>query len=335
MSEEKPLDPTPARLVRARREGSLPRSGELVAAAAFGAGAITACAVVAPLRGVAQDALRAAATGAIARGDAELVLVLALLPAAAACVAAALTGVGQTGGILSSGLAFKPERLDPSEGMRRMASRETPAHALRAVAAFCAAVAGIAPALMQSVLGAAGAGSIGGMVAASWSGARRILFVACAVGALFALAEYALVRGSWLRKLRMSLEDLKREIKEQEGDPYTRSRRKTRHRELTRSAVTRVREAAFVVANPTHVAVALAYRPPEIAVPVVLVRAADAVAQRVRDIAQRFGVPIVEHPDLARALFVQTAPGSPIPAEHFVAVAEIVVALTRAGALAR
>lgn len=333
MSEEKPLDPTPARVARARREGNIPRSSELVAAAAFGAAAIAACAVLLPLCALADEMLRVAATGAVASGKIALILALASLPAVAGSTFAVLAGVAQAGGVFATAPGLKLARLDPLEGLRRMMSRETPAHALRAIAAFCVAVFGIAPALWHAVRMASNA-SIGGMLAATWSGVERVLFVACSVGALFALAEYALVRSSWLRKLRMSFDDLKREIKEQEGDPHARVRRRTLHRELTRSSLRRVREAAFVIANPTHVAIALAYRPPEVPVPVVLVRAADALAQRVRAEAERVHVPVIEQPELARSLFAQTRAGSPIPVEHYVAVAEVVVALANAGASA-
>jgi flagellar biosynthetic protein FlhB len=162
----------------------------------------------------------------------------------------------------------------------------------------------------------------------------RACVVAASVGLVFAVAEYGAVRRSWLRKLRMSFDEFKREIKEQDGDPMTRSRRKSLHRSLLRGSLKRVRDAAFVVVNPTHVAVALEYRPPSVTVPVVLVRAADAVALQVRDLARERGIPIVENPPLARALFSGVAAGAPISPEHYAAVAEVVIALHRSGALA-
>jgi flagellar biosynthetic protein FlhB len=88
-----------------------------------------------------------------------------------------------------------------------------------------------------------------------------------------------------------------------------------------------------VIANPSHVAIALAYRPPAIPIPVVLVRAAEAAALRVRELASLARIPVVENAVLARELFADARPGRPIPPGHYVAVAEIVVALVRAGAL--
>ncbi len=311
----------------------MPRSSEIVAAAAFGAGAIAACAVASPIAGLARDTLFAAASHGIALQPESEILALALLPALAGALAAVFTGVAQAGGLSVTGLGLKGERLDPVEGIRRIGSRETLARALRATLAFTAAVAVLVPAVLSMIAAAAAASGIDGVASAAWSGTRRTLFVAGAIGLLFAASEYAAVRSAWLRKLRMSLDDLKREIKEQEGDPQVRGRRRALRRELLRGSLSKVREAAFVVANPTHVAVALAYRPPAICVPVVLVRAAEAAALRVRDLAVRAHVPIVENAALARALFHDARPGRPIPFEHYVAVAEIVVALVRAGAL--
>lgn len=334
MKEEKQLDPTPARIAKARREGNVPRSAEFVAAAAFGAAAIVACGVAAPIGALAQHALSAAARGIPAQREECAMLAVALLPALAGALAAACTGIVQSGGLSVTGFGIKAERLDPFEGVRRIGSRETPVHALRAVLAFAAAVGVLAASIAQTIQSAADAHGIGGVALAAWSGVGRTLFVACSIGLLFAAAEYALLRAAWLRKLRMSFEDLKREVREQEGDPHARGRRRSRHREFLRGSLESVREAAFVVANPIHIAIALAYSPPAIPVPVVLVRAAEAKAIRVRELAQRARVPIVENAALARALFADARAGCPIPFEHYVAVAEIVVALVRAGALA-
>jgi flagellar biosynthesis protein FlhB len=131
----------------------------------------------------------------------------------------------------------------------------------------------------------------------------------------------------------MNLHELKRELKENDGDPASRARRKALHRSVIRGAISKVKDAAFVVVNPTHVAVALDYRPPDVPVPVVLVRAADEMALRVRDAAAKAGVPVIENVSLARALFAQTQVGQAIPHDYYVAVAEIVAALIRSGAL--
>ena len=93
-----------------------------------------------------------------------------------------------------------------------------------------------------------------------WSASERVAAIACATGSLFAAAEFASARSAWLKKLRMTFEERKREAKDQEGDPHARGRRRALHRSLLRGAIARVREAAFVVTNPTHLAIALEYR---------------------------------------------------------------------------
>jgi flagellar biosynthesis protein FlhB len=134
--------------------------------------------------------------------------------------------------------------------------------------------------------------------------------------------------------MRMSFEELKRDQKENDGDPLARSRRRSMHRQLSRGSLRRVKDAAFVVTNPTHIAIALEYRPPGVPVPRVLVRAADESAARVRELAAAYRVPLVENVSLARALYASAKPGEYIPQETYLAVAEIVAALTKCGALA-
>ena len=133
----------------------------------------------------------------------------------------------------------------------------------------------------------------------------------------------------------MSFEERKRELKEEEGDASARGRRRALHRELLRGGMQRVRKASFVVVNPTHIAIAMAYRPPSVTVPEVIVAAADATALRVRSIARRENIPIVENVQLARALYRDARAGCAIPHALYVAVADVVAALMRQGALRR
>lgn len=335
MSEEseKQLDATPARLAKARRDGDVPRSPELVAAAAFGCASLAAWSVAPAIGQLAREAIFVASRGRSPALDAELLFALSALPAVAGAIGASCAGVAQAGGITISAISVQMERLSASKGVRRILSRETALHALRACAAFSVAVAALVLP-MERTIALASAGGFSAIASAARAGAMQALFVACAVGALFAVAEYGVVRSSWLRRLRMSLEDLRREIKEHEGDPHVRGRRRERRRELFQGSLREIGRASFVVANPTHIAIALEYAPPRIPVPRVLIRAAESTALRVRELASGAQIPVVEDAELARALFAKVRVGSPIPAELYVAVAEIVVALSRWGALA-
>lgn len=329
---EKPFEPTPQRIEKARREGDVARSSELGGNVAFAlAGAATVAA--APLVSAnARAAIATAASGRVPWAAAEATVGYALLPVSAAALAAVAAGIVQAGGLRVTAVALKFERLNPLEGVKRILSRETSAHAVRAAAAFAIAAAAMVPAIVTAaseMLRASGLPAIG---AAAWTASERAVLAAVATGLAFAAAEYAAARAAWLRRLRMTFEERKREAREQDGDPMARGRRRALHRALLRGALSDVKDASFVVVNPTHVAVALEYRTPAVPVPRVTVRAAGEFARRVRALARAHSVPVVENAALARALYRDARVGEPIARAHYVAVAEIVAALQRATA---
>jgi flagellar biosynthesis protein FlhB len=331
MSEvaEKPFEATPQRIAKARREGNVARSNEFAANLAFAAGALAVVAVTPMLVAAASRGVAMAAAGKVPAAACAVVVVTALVPAGCASLAGTLASAVQSAGITVVAIAPKCERLNPIEGVKRIFSRETFAHSLRAALAFAMAAAAMAPALRRCVTEMVGADGAAKIAAEASKAAEHVAFAACAVGFLFSIAEYAAARGAWLRKLRMTIAEHKQETKEQEGDALARGRRRAMHRALLRGALGRTVDASFVVANPTHVAVALEYRPPLVPVPHVLVRAAGEAAVRVRKLAASFGIPIVESVELARALYEDTRAGEPIPPVHYVAVAHVVAALTR------
>jgi flagellar biosynthesis protein FlhB len=328
---EKPFEPTPQRLQKAKREGNVARSAELSANLAFLTAASTLAALVAPAgMRLSAGLARAAATGAPPWSDAAIALGTAIVPMAAAGCAGVLAAALQSGGITVTAVGVKAERLDVASGIKRILSRETAAHAARAAAAFGIAACALWAIVTRACAQVLQAHAPLAMAAAAWHGVRGAALAAAACGLVFALAEYASARRAWLRKLRMSLEERKREAKEHEGDPQARGRRRALHRSFLRGAPSDVKNASFVVVNPTHVAVALRYVPSEMNVPVTVVAAAGEAAARVRELAVRADVPIVDDPPLARALFADAVVGSPIPYDHYVAVAEVVAALSRA-----
>ena len=331
---EKAFEPTPRRIAKAKREGNVARSSELAANVSFAAGCFAVLSV-APLFGsVAANELVRARSFAPA-SSCVLVAAVALIPIAAASMAGAIASVAQSGGVALMPVTAKLERLNPIEGMRRIVSRETLSHSLRAALAFLCATLAMSPALTAGAAAVIRLPNLSQTVDEVWSAAQHVAFAAGAVGLLFSVAEFGAARSSWLRKLRMSFEERRREVKEEEGDALARGRRRSLHRALLRGGLTRIKEASFVVVNPTRLAVALAYRPPRVPVPEVLVRVRDEAAARARELAAINRVPIVENVALARALYRDGRPGEPIPQAHYVAVAEVVVALTRADETAR
>ncbi|MBV8371197.1 MAG: EscU/YscU/HrcU family type III secretion system export apparatus switch protein [Candidatus Eremiobacteraeota bacterium] len=356
-AEEKRFDATPARRERAKREGNAARSSEVNAMAAFGAAVPAAAAAIPFIAAGAVVALAAATShaGSDPRGLAApamrvsfsalaVVALGALVPAATAAGAGTLAALAQRGGLHFSGLHLEAKRLDPFAGLKRMCGAETAVGIARAGLALVATALALLP-LARDIVGAGPAlgapraaatalsapGAAASLVAFA---ALRACLAAWCVGAVFALADYVLVRRRWLRGLKMSFEELKRDAKENEGDPQARARRKSAHRTIVRGAVGRTREASFVVVNPQHVAVALRYAPPDVPVPEILVRALDEAALRVKALARECGIPLVEDVALARLLYAHGESGRAIPPDAYVAVAQIVAALAREGVLA-
>jgi flagellar biosynthesis protein FlhB len=327
-TSERPFEATPSRIRKARREGNVARSSELGANFAFAGGALALFAVMPKLAATAYN-VTTMAMSTHGAGSLAPFATLALVPIAASAVAGTFGSLLQNGGFHLVAIGPKAERLNPIAGLKRMVSRETLAHSARAALAFTCATAAMAPFAGWCAVALMRAPPLAAVVAEAWSSAQHAVLAASAVGFGFAFAEYGAARAAWLRKLRMSFDERKREVKEEEGDASARARRRALHRSFLRGGKRRLKDASFVVVNPHHVAVALEYRPPRVAVPRVLVRAADAAAAVLRASAVRYAVPIVENVWLARALYRDGRAGEPIPHPLYVAVAEIVVALSR------
>ena len=327
MGDERPHAPTAARLRRARSDGDIARSNEACGAAAFACAALAAAALAAPLAATFAHWLRAGPGGSAATFAAQAGA-LALVPAAAAAAGATLAALVQTSGLT---FAWRPSlvRCNPIAGITRMVSRDALVTAARSTAAVCLAAAVLAPATRACLAAARESASIPALAAATGAQAARIAGLVALLGGLFGAADYAVVRAGRLRRLRMSHADLKRDAREEDGDPQARQRRAHIHRSFVQGAIERVAQAAFVVTNPAHVAVAIQYEPPRVPLPIVLVRASDDGAARVRELARRHGVPIVEAPELARALFAGSRAGDPIRRADYAAVARVVAALAR------
>lgn len=327
---EKPFEATPSRLAKARRDGDVARSAELSNAASFGAALFATAAIVPFLARAAQSAIHAASAGNAPAGALAQIGALMLVPAACAAGCAAAAAIAQSGGLQTVSIALKFERLAPGANLKRIFSRDAVVAAVRGIAAFGCAAGALIPAFAAIHGAALGARGLSGVAQAAWSGALRAALVAFGIGAIFAGIDFGLQFARWKKRLRMSFDELKRDQKEHDGDPAMRGRRRSMHRRIARGSIRRVRDAAFVVVNPTHVAIALEYRPPEVPVPRVLVRAADDAALRTRELAAELQIPVIEDPPLARELYRTAREGEWIPAQAYVAIAEIVIALHRA-----
>lgn len=146
----------------------------------------------------------------------------------------------------------------------------------------------------------------------------------------FAAANFALTRWRYTKKHRMTKEELKRELREDEGDPMMRGARKRKHREMVkRNAVAETKQADVLLVNPTHIAIALRYRKEDGGAPRVLAKGKGVLAEAMRDAARSNGIPIVQDIPLARLLYKKVKVGGVVPAETYKAVAAILAFVYR------
>ena len=153
------------------------------------------------------------------------------------------------------------------------------------------------------------------------------LSLALQVGAallILGIADYALQRFKHERDLRMTKQQVKEEFKESDGNPEVKRRRMQIARQLAMQRLqTSVPKADVIVTNPEHISVAIQYDPTTMQAPRIVAMGADNLAMRIRQIATKHGIPIVERKPLARALYANAKVGQEIPADHYKAVAEI------------
>ncbi|NUB29763.1 flagellar biosynthesis protein FlhB, partial [Azospirillum brasilense] len=127
------------------------------------------------------------------------------------------------------------------------------------------------------------------------------------------------------KKMRMTKQEVKDEHKQAEGDPHVKGRiRQLRFERARKRMMAAVPSADVVVTNPTHFAVALKYDSSTMGAPMVVAKGADAVAFKIREIAEENGVPVMENPPLARALYAACDIDEEVPSEHYRAVAEVI-----------
>lgn len=320
--------PTPRRLRRARQEGDVPSSAALTQAFALVAAVALVPAAANATAGRVAERLRLALAGAATPGvswvPGEVIALCAPLLAAGAIVAVT-AGLVQSGGALSARrLAPSLAHLDPARGLAQLVSPPRLFALLRAlVTALLLAVLAargllaeapsIAHTLGEPTAGAALAGLL----------ARRLLWQGALLGLALAVADYAVVRHAWWRRLRMSPEEVKRDHREAEGDPELKAARRRAHEALlTQSLVAAVREASVVVVNPTHLATALRYEAESDGAPLVVAHGRGELARQLVEAARAYGVPVIRDVPVARAL-AELELGDEIPEALYEAVAEI------------
>ena len=148
--------------------------------------------------------------------------------------------------------------------------------------------------------------------------------------ALVAGIDFALQKSRFKENMKMTKQEVKRENKDEEGDPKLKGRRMKRHRDLVTNQVAQaVPMADVLVVNPTHFAVALRYRPGECPAPMLTAKGVDRLALFMRELARTNGVPIVENKPLARLLYRSVKVGRSVPEETYQAVAAVLAFVSK------
>ncbi len=152
----------------------------------------------------------------------------------------------------------------------------------------------------------------------------KLLAAVVAVLAVIAALDYLFQYRQWFERQKMSLHELKEEFKQTEGDPKIKGKiKQIRQERMRRRMMAAVPKASVVITNPTHYAVALQYERGMNA-PVCLAKGIDTLALKIREVAAKHNIPIVENPPLARTLHATVEVEQEIPAEHYRAVAEVI-----------
>ncbi|MCR9179346.1 EscU/YscU/HrcU family type III secretion system export apparatus switch protein [Erythrobacter sanguineus] len=336
---EKTFDPTPKRRSDAAKKGDVLRSKEVATLAATGTGALVLLGLGPWLADSMAATARAGfmfdrrALDGFAPGAAVADAALAILPPVMALglAAALVTIVSQLllgeGRFNPGNMAFKGSRINPLSGLKRIFGWQglielgkglLKLALLGGIAWFWAAahlpallVLGRSP--LEAQLGLA-IGAITGLVGALLAGL-----------AVIAMIDYPLQRFQQNKRLKMSLQDLRDENKQAEGSPEMKSARRQRQRDLSRGGVAKaMKDAQFVIVNPLHFAVALTYDPAIAPAPVVLAKGRGETALAMRELAGEGGLPVLEYPQLARAVYFTTQANQMVREELYVAIAALV-----------
>jgi flagellar biosynthetic protein FlhB len=340
---EKTEEPTPERRRKAREEGQFPRGKDA-------GNTVAGLALLVTLGALSHDGAHALGQFAVRclsepyellRGDPSALghavyaaLITIVMPlACAAALGAVAIGVAEAGFHLNLELLSPNwDRLDPLPRLRQMVMFQEMAVDIALQVARVLVVTTVAVLSMKSALPRLmhleRADLGGGAYEIALALFRLALWCSFALGAL-ALIDFLKAFRQHEQSIRMSRQELKDEMKQQEGDHRIKQRQRARAREAAKRGLAKaIAQSDFVIANPTHISVALRYRIIEGA-PVVTAKGYDEVALYMRKLAKEHDIPVIENRPLARALAKRVRQGRPVPVDLYAAVAEILAFVYR------
>ena len=346
MSDDKPddasktEDPTPKRLEEARRKGQVALSREMNSWLMLLVATLLIMALSQPMLSSTKEFLKLyleqshalpGAPGGIATVLSaafwEMMKILAL-PLIILMLAAFLGPFLQVGPLWAPEI-IKPDlsKLSPIKGFERLFSRRAVLEFVKGIFKL-AIVSVVAVMLLQPFFG-----SIEHMVGLPpllMLDEMKLLVLRMLAGTLIAfliiaVADLVYQRMEFMKKMRMTKQELKDEYRQSEGDPMVKSRlRQLRAEKARQRMMSNVPKADVVITNPTHFAVALRYDPDTMEAPICVAKGMDNIALKIREIAKESKVTIYENPPLARVLYDSVEIDEAIPTEHFKAVAQVI-----------
>ncbi|MGH6714759.1 MAG: flagellar biosynthesis protein FlhB [Bradyrhizobium sp.] len=227
-----------------------------------------------------------------------------------------------------SGESLKPKlsKISPGAGFKRIFGKQAAANFAKGVFKLVAVGAIITMVLwpqrlrLESLVRVDPAALLGVTVSMT----LHLMTAVVAVLAIVAIADYLFQYRQWFERQKMSLQEMKEEFKQSEGDPHVKARiRQLRTGRMKKRMMAAVPKASVIITNPTHYSVALHYDR-GMSAPVCVAKGVDHLAFRIRDVAREHDIPIVENVPLARALYATVEVDQEIPVEHYHAVAEII-----------
>jgi flagellar biosynthesis protein FlhB len=321
--------PTARRLRKAREQGDSAVSLPLAQAAGFaaalallpGAFAAAAARLAERVRWSIEGAGTPLPTGQLVAD----VLVLSAPVLLAAALTGAVASFVQTGGVIAwSKVSPDLTRANPFTGLQNLFSWQRVASVVRALLTALVVGAVCIDLLFDhaaSLVGSTGSIATGTSVALDL--AKRLAWIAALIGLGFAAVDLLLTRRAWIKRLMMTRDEVRRELRETEGDPEIKqARRQAHHALLMGATLNAIRDASVLIVNPTHLATALRYSSNEDDAPRIIAQGEGELARRMIDAARAYGVPVVRDVPVARAL-QELEIGDQIPEALYEAVAEI------------
>ncbi len=233
------------------------------------------------------------------------------------------------GGLHFSSKLIEPkfDKLNPLAGLKRMFGLKAGFELGKAIAKFMVVGGLLAWVLFDNIstLSTLGAMSIEPALAETGSLITRSALIVAFGLVLIALVDVPYQYFDFMKRMRMSRQEVKDEMKDMEGQPEVRAQIRKRQREIaTRKMMAKVKDADVVITNPDHFAVALSYDPTSDGAPVLVAKGIDHLAFRIRDEARNNGVQIFEAPPLARSLYYTTDLDEAVPEALYVPVAQVI-----------